>query len=46
MLHALIINEKKAKDAGFSPQGKPGKEDYSQMTTREILERKFKELKD
>jgi len=45
-LQTLADEAKKAKDAGFSPQGKPGKEDYSQMTTREILERKFKELRD
>jgi len=45
-LQALADEAHKAKEAGFSPQGKPGKEDYSHMTTREILERKFKELKD
>ena len=34
----------KAKSAGFSPQGGLEKEDYSQMTTREILEHTYKEL--
>lgn len=45
-LQTLATEAQKAKDAGFSPRGKSGKEDYSHMTTREILERKFKELRD
>jgi len=44
-LRHLADEADRAKAAGFSPQGKLGKEDYSQMTTREILERKFKELR-
>lgn len=45
-LQNLAAEAEKAKTAGFSPQGKLEKEDYSKMTTREILERKFKELGD
>lgn len=44
-LQTLAEEASKAKTAGFSPKGKLSKEDYSQMTTREILERKFQELK-
>lgn len=45
-LQMLADEAEKAKTAGFSPRGKLEKEDYSKMTTREILERKFKELGD
>lgn len=38
---------KKAKAAGFSPKGKAlAAEDFKNMTTRQILERKFAELED
>ena len=43
-LQALADEAEKAKSAGFSPQGGLEKEDYSQMTTREILEHTYKEL--
>ena len=45
-LQTLAAEAEKAKTAGFSPRGKLEKEDYSKLTTREILERKFKELGD
>lgn len=45
-LQHLADEAQKAKSAGFSPRGQQGKEDYSQMTTREILEQKFRELED
>ena len=45
-LQHLADEAQKAKSAGFSQRGQQGKEDYSQMTTREILEQKFRELED
>lgn len=43
-LRALAEEADKAKTAGFSPQSGQEKEDFSQMTTREILERTIKKL--
>ena len=45
-LQALAEEADKAKSAGFSPKGGLEKEDFSTMTTREILEHTFKKLKD
>lgn len=45
-LQALAEEADKAKSAGFSPKGGLEKEDFSAMTTREILEHTFKKLKD
>ena len=45
-LQALADEADKAKSAGFSPKGGLEKEDFSTMTTREILEHTFKKLKD
>jgi len=43
-LQSLAEEADKAKSAGFSPKGGVEKEDVSRLTTREILERTFKEL--
>ena len=43
-LQTLAEEADKAKSAGFSPKGGQEKEDFSQMTTREILEHTFKKL--
>ena len=45
-LRSLAEEADKAKAAGFSPKGGQEKEDFSQMTTREILEHTFKKLED
>jgi len=45
-LRTLAEEADKAKAAGFSPKGGQEKEDFSQMTTREILEHTFKKLED
>ena len=45
-LQTLAEEADKAKSAGFSPKGGLEKEDYSQMTTREILEHTLKQLED
>lgn len=43
-LQSLADEADKAKSAGFSPKGNLEKEDLSQLSTREILERTFKRL--
>lgn len=43
-LQSLAEEADKAQTAGFSPKGGLEKEDFSQMTTREILEHTFKKL--
>ena len=45
-LHTLAEEADKAQTAGFSPKGGLEKEDFSQMTTREILEHNYKKLAD
>ena len=45
-LQVLAEEADKAKTAGFSPKGGLEKEDFSQMTTREILEHNYKKLAD
>lgn len=46
-LRASADDAKRAKEAAFAPQGKkPAPEDFSKLTTREILERQFALLDD